>query len=168
MVAKASRLHFRLLTENSDRHIDSLSQLTGESADAVRSWFSQLLKQGMGGSPSDSAYKSQTALIQPHESFWHDQTFPTELTQAPPLQLPTPEITSNSNQNSTSTVVQSATSLRGTKKQRCTPTDDLELLSRDPRKIYQCTRKCGKRYGRKNDWKRNEEEGYPVSTMALE
>ena len=69
----------------SDRHIDSLSQLTGEPADAIRSWFSQLLKQGMGGGQSDSAYKSQTALIQQeqqqkqHESFWDDHTYQTEL-----------------------------------------------------------------------------------------
>jgi serine/threonine protein kinase len=154
-----------IANRRSDRHIDSLSQLTGESADAVRSWFSQLLKQGMGGSPSDSAYKSQTALVQPHESFWHDQTYSTELIQAPPLQLPTPEITSNQN-TATTTVVQSAASLRSSKKQRCTPTDDLELLSRDPKKIYQCTRKCGKRYGRKNDWKRNEEEGYPCKSWV--
>jgi serine/threonine protein kinase len=163
---KASRVPFHVLTAISDRHIDSLSQLTGESADAVRSWFSQLLKQGMGGSPSDSAYKSQTALAQRNEPFWHDPTCSTELVQAPPLQLSTPEVTSNSIQKSTSTVVQLAASLRGTKKQRCTPTDDLELLGRDPRKIYQCTRKCGKRYGRKNDWKRNEEEGYPCKSWV--
>jgi hypothetical protein len=31
----------------SDKHIDSLSQLTGESADAIRHWFGRLMKQGM-------------------------------------------------------------------------------------------------------------------------
>jgi serine/threonine protein kinase len=121
----------------------------------------------MGGSPSDSAYKSQTALLQQQpqpQLSWHDHTYSTELIQAPPPQLPTPEVTSN--QNTTATVVQSAASLRGPKKQRCTPTDDLELLGRDPKKMYQCTRKCGKRYGRKNDWKRNEEEGYPCKSWV--
>jgi serine/threonine protein kinase len=55
--------------------------------------------------------------------------------------------------------------LRGGKK-GCHPTEDPELLSRDPKKIYQCTRKCGKRYGRKCDWKRNEEEGYPSKSWV--
>lgn len=146
----------------SDRHIDSLSQLTGESADAVRNWFGRLLKQGMGG--SDSAYKSQTALIQP-EPFWNDQ-FPTNIVQASPSQqilLQTEETTSPEApcSHDNTTAVQPASTLRGNKK-RCTPTEDQQLLSRDPNKIYQCTRKCGKRYGRKCDWKRNEEEGYPV------
>jgi len=153
----------------SDRHIDSLSQLTGESAEAIRSWFGRLLKQGMGSSQSDSAYKSQTSLIQPQQdTFWHDPTYETQLMRASPpqllLQQPeatiTPE-TSPSIENVGTTTTQSVTASRGNKK-RCTPTDDAELLGRDPRKIYQCTRKCGKRYGRKNDWKRNEEEGYPV------
>ncbi|KAF1830831.1 hypothetical protein BDW02DRAFT_572611 [Decorospora gaudefroyi] len=144
-----------------DRHIESLSQLTGESADFIRSWFGQLLKQGMGGgSQSDSAYKSQTAPVQ-LPSFWHDHTYSTQLMQARPPQLPTPDVTSEA----ITTVVTSASSLRATKK-RCTPTEDLELLGRDPRKIYQCTRKCGKRYGRKNDWKRNEEEGYPCKSWV--
>ncbi|KAJ5055694.1 hypothetical protein J3E72DRAFT_227946 [Bipolaris maydis] len=149
-----------------DRHIDSLSQLTGESADAIRSWFGQLLKQGMGkGGPSDSAYKSQTAHIQQQDSFWNDHTYQTDLLQTSPSQplllenITTPEI-SYSQDNVVSTTVQPVTATRSCKK-RCTPTDDLELLGRDPRKIYQCTRKCGKRYGRKNDWKRKEEEGYP-------
>ncbi|KAF5846020.1 hypothetical protein GGP41_008504 [Bipolaris sorokiniana] len=154
-----------------DRHIDSLSQLTGESADAIRSWFGQLLKQGMGkGGPSDSAYKSQTAHIQQQDSFWDDHTYQTDLLQASPSQplllenITTPEI-SYSQDNVVSTTVQPATTTRSCKK-RCTPTDDLELLGRDPRKIYQCTRKCGKRYGRKNDWKRKEEEGYPCKSWV--
>ncbi|EMD87003.1 hypothetical protein COCC4DRAFT_198694 [Bipolaris maydis ATCC 48331] len=154
-----------------DRHIDSLSQLTGESADAIRSWFGQLLKQGMGkGGPSDSAYKSQTAHIQQQDSFWNDHTYQTDLLQTSPSQplllenITTPEI-SYSQDNVVSTTVQPVTATRSCKK-RCTPTDDLELLGRDPRKIYQCTRKCGKRYGRKNDWKRKEEEGYPCKSWV--
>jgi serine/threonine protein kinase len=162
----------------SDRHIDSLSQLTGEPADAIRSWFSQLLKQGMGGSQSDSAYKSQTALIQQeqqqtqHESFWDDHTYQTELpgeynaygsSVQPTLRETSTPGSSPNRDNSTVTVP--VVSTRGSKK-RCTPTEDQELLGRDPRKIYQCTRKCGKRYGRKNDWKRNEEEGYPCKSWV--
>ncbi|RYO38102.1 hypothetical protein AA0113_g11279 [Alternaria arborescens] len=162
----------------SDRHIDSLSQLTGEPADAIRSWFSQLLKQGMGGGQSDSAYKSQTALIQQeqqqkqHESFWDDHTYQTELPGAynvygsvaqPALGETSSPGSSPTRDNTTVTVP--VVSTRGSKK-RCCPTEDLELLGRDPRKIYQCTRKCGKRYGRKNDWKRNEEEGYPCKSWV--
>ncbi|USP79151.1 hypothetical protein yc1106_06425 [Curvularia clavata] len=155
-----------------DRHIDSLSQLTGESADAIRSWFGQLLKQGMGkGGPSDSAYKSQTAHIQQQSSFWDDHTYQTDLLQASPhqpLQIlaedTTPEVSFNQD-NTVSATVQPVAPIRSCKK-RCTPTDDLELLTRDPRKIYQCTRKCGKRYGRKNDWKRKEEEGYPCKSWV--
>jgi serine/threonine protein kinase len=155
-----------------DRHIDSLSQLTGESADAIRSWFGQLLKQGMGkGGPSDSAYKSQTAHIQQQSSFWDDHTYQTELLQASPhqpLQIlaedTTPEVSFNQ-ETTVSATAQPVATTRSCKK-RCTPTDDLELLARDPRKIYQCTRKCGKRYGRKNDWKRKEEEGYPCKSWV--
>ncbi|KNG48858.1 dual specificity mitogen-activated protein kinase kinase 1 [Stemphylium lycopersici] len=155
-----------------DRHIDSLSQLTGEPAEAIRSWFGQLLKQGMGkGGPNDSAYKSQTALIQQQESFWDDQTYQTELLRASPpqplqqlLEDTTPEASSSRDDTIASTV-QPVAAARSCKK-RCTPTDDLELLGRDPRKIYQCTRKCGKRYGRKNDWKRKEEEGYPCKSWV--
>src|SRR5690349_3290172 len=69
----------------SDRHIDSLSQLTGEPADAIRSWFGRLLKQGMGNSQGDSAYKSQTGQVsQQQEQFWSDST---ELIQTSPTQL---------------------------------------------------------------------------------
>ncbi|KAI8933508.1 hypothetical protein NX059_009245 [Plenodomus lindquistii] len=154
----------------SDRHIESLSQLTGESADAIRSWFGRLLKQGMGSAQGDSAYKSQTSLIQPqHEPFWNG-SYSTDTLQASPSQIPisqaetstTPEANTTTT-TTTTTTVQPATALRGSKK-RCTPTEDPQLLGRDPSKIYQCTRKCGKRYGRKCDWKRNEEEGYPCKS----
>jgi len=151
----------------SDRHIESLSQLTGESAEAIRSWFSGLLKQGLGDGWSDSAYKSQTRLTQ-HDSFW-DDSYSTHTLQASPSQfllqqtanITTPEALPSQ----PTTTVQPAAALRGNRK-RCTPTDDPQLLSRDTSKIYQCTRKCGKRYGRKCDWKRNEEEGYPCKSWV--
>jgi hypothetical protein len=158
----------------SDRHIDSLSQLTGESADAIRQWFGRLLKQGMGG--ADSAYKSQTDMAMPALS-WSD-SYTTDLVsthqpggmQMP--QLPTPQLTQENtatperrSSNDTTIVGQPASTLRGGKK-RCSPTEDRDLLARDPNKIYQCTRKCGKRYGRKCDWKRNEEEGYPCKSWV--
>ncbi|KAF1816132.1 hypothetical protein P152DRAFT_111513 [Eremomyces bilateralis CBS 781.70] len=44
----------------------------------------------------------------------------------------------------------------------CLPSSDRSSLRRDPGKIYQCTRKCGKRYGRKSEWKRHEEDAYPL------
>ncbi|KAL6706416.1 hypothetical protein ACN47E_005522 [Coniothyrium glycines] len=153
----------------SDRHIDSLSQLTGESADAVRSWFGRLLKQGMGGSQGDSAYKSQTGILQQQDSFWEDhfsantlQPSPIELLLQQPDLAPSPQGACN---HETITAPLPPTTLRGRKK-RCIPTDDRSLLARDPSKIYQCTRKCGKRYGRKCDWKRNEEEGYPCKSWV--
>ncbi|KAF2277865.1 uncharacterized protein EI97DRAFT_431938 [Westerdykella ornata] len=125
----------------SDRHIESLSQLTGEPAAAIRAWFGQMLKHGIAG--HDSAYKSQTSL-----------------TQSPQL-----DDTQNQTQFEATTLSRTCDSttspLRGGKK-GCTPTNDPDLLRRDPNKIFQCTRKCGKRYGRKCDWKRNEEEGYPA------
>ncbi|KAF3048961.1 hypothetical protein E8E11_007202 [Didymella keratinophila] len=158
----------------SDRHIDSLSQLTGESADAIRQWFGRLLKQGMGG--ADSAYKSQTDMAMPALS-WSD-SYTTDLvpTHRPGgmqmLQLPTPQLTQENtatperrSSNDTTIAGQPASTLRGGKK-RCSPTEDRDLLARDPNKIYQCTRKCGKRYGRKCDWKRNEEEGYPCKSWV--
>jgi hypothetical protein len=156
----------------SDRHIESLSQLTGETSTAIRQWFGRLLKQGMGGG-YDSAYKSQTDIMQP-ALCWSD-SYTTDLLpqQQPMLQqgseqqlsqedTATPERRSS---NDTAMATQPASTLRGGKK-RCTPTDDRELLARDPNKIYQCTRKCGKRYGRKCDWKRNEEEGYPCKSWV--
>lgn len=153
----------------SDKHIDSLSQLTGESTDAIRSWFGRLLKQGMGGSQGDSAYKSQTGLIPQQDSFW-DNTFSNDTLQASPIDLlaQQPEITATPQvpcSHEHTTAVLPATALRGSKK-RCSPTDDQSLLARDSNKIYQCTRKCGKRYGRKCDWKRNEEEGYPCKSWV--
>ena len=131
----------------------------------------------MGGSQSDSAYKSQTALIpqerrqKQQEFFWNDQTYQTELSGAHSAYGNTIQqalgetVTPGSSPHcdNTTATVQPVTT-RG--KKRCTPTEDLELLGRDPRKIYQCTRKCGKRYGRKNDWKRNEEEGYPCKSWV--
>lgn len=138
----------------SDRHIDSLAQLTGESATAIRQWFGQALKQGMTG--QDSAYKSQTGFTQDPILFPHLAPTTAAIT---PQQLTIPDIScTHDTQPATTTVSQSP--LRGGKK-GCNPTEDPELLKRDPNKIYQCTRKCGKRYGRKCDWKRNEEEGYP-------
>ncbi|EAT81326.2 hypothetical protein SNOG_11618 [Parastagonospora nodorum SN15] len=153
----------------SDRHIDSLSQLTGEPADAIRHWFGRLMKQGMNTSQGDSAYRSQTSLPQSNQ-FWDEHA--TSLVQVP--QLPFDEsnqgsITTNSDvspMQETAKISQSSNTLRGGRKSRCAPTDDLSLLSRDPSKIYQCTRKCGKRYGRKCDWKRNEEEGYPCKSWV--
>jgi hypothetical protein len=165
----------------SDRHIDSLSQLTGESADAIRHWFGRLMKQGMNGQ-ADSAYKSQTGVTGLHpDQFWHDNlptTLPhddmlntyRDLVQMP--QLPVEESTQDSFtsevscEHETTTAKQTTNALRGGKKSRCTPTDDVSLLSRDSSKIFQCTRKCGKRYGRKCDWKRNEEEGYPCKSWV--
>ncbi|KAF3037934.1 hypothetical protein E8E12_004107 [Didymella heteroderae] len=158
----------------SDRHIDSLSQLTGESADAIRQWFGRLLKQGMGG--ADSAYKSQTDMPMP-ALCWSD-SYTTDLVPTHQLggislpQLPTPQLTQENtatperrSSNDTTIVGQPASTLRGGKK-RCSPTEDRDLLARDSNKIYQCTRKCGKRYGRKCDWKRNEEEGYPCKSWV--
>lgn len=126
------------------------------------------MKQGM--STGDSAYKSQTALQFPSaDQFWNDNS--TGMVAQLP-QLPLDESTQESMTTPDlpvereTTVAQSANALRGGKKSRCTPTDDLSLLSRDSSKIYQCTRKCGKRYGRKCDWKRNEEEGYPCKSWV--
>jgi hypothetical protein len=152
-----------------DRHIDSLSQLTGEPADAIRHWFGRLLKQGMGGSFADSAYRSQTSSSQ--QNVWND--FPTDLFQVPQLtseesteEVEPITVASLAHSTTTTTTVQPVNALQSRKKQRCTPTEDPSLLSRDANKIYQCTRKCGKRYGRKCDWKRNEEEGYPCKSWV--
>lgn len=100
------------------------------------------MKQGMAG--HDSAYKSQTSFSQQQEPL---------LTIAQTHTVPE----TLNNQDTTTTTSPPA---RGGKK-GCTPTEDPELLRHDPNKIYQCTRKCGKRYTRKCDWKRNEEESYP-------
>ncbi|KAJ4292563.1 hypothetical protein N0V90_009226 [Kalmusia sp. IMI 367209] len=114
------------------RHIDSLSQLTGESSTAIRQWFGQALKQGMNG--QDSAYKSQTGFTQ-------DPLFsqlPQTTTGIASQQLAISDVSCNHDTQAATTV----SPLRGGKK-GCNPTDDPELLKRDPNKIYQCTRKCG-------------------------
>ena len=157
----------------SDRHIDSLSQLTGESSDAIRQWFGRLLKQGMGG--QDSAYKSQTEAMP--ALCWSDSytadlipqqalEFPASLPMSQPSHENTATPQDRRSSNDATVANLPASTLRSGKKQRCTPTDDRDLLARDPNKIYQCTRKCGKRYGRKCDWKRNEEEGYPCKSWV--
>jgi hypothetical protein len=152
-----------------DKHIESLSQLTGESTEAIRSWFGRILKQGMApGVHSDSAYMSQTGLPQ-HDQFWDEFS---DVVQLPPFsEKDTQEATLTQTASTTPECVNETTTvtppaLQGRRNQRCTPTDDLSLLSRDANKIYQCTRKCGKRYGRKCDWKRNEEEGYPCKSWV--
>ncbi|KAH7080016.1 hypothetical protein BKA63DRAFT_233164 [Paraphoma chrysanthemicola] len=153
----------------SDKHIDSLSQLTGESAESIRHWFGRLMKQGIASGQGDSAYRSQTAILPQLQTqqFWNE--YPTDLVSMPSLPM------DESTQESTTTpevaeqavsASPTAASLRNGKKTRCTPTDDRSLLARDSNKIYQCTRKCGKRYGRKCDWKRNEEEGYPCKSWV--
>ncbi|KAF2096470.1 hypothetical protein NA57DRAFT_58385 [Rhizodiscina lignyota] len=43
----------------------------------------------------------------------------------------------------------------------CRPTKDLSLLARDCDRPFQCTRKCGKRFKEKKDWKRHEQTRYP-------
>lgn len=103
----------------------------------------------------DSAYKSQTGFAQ--DPILFPQLAPT--TSATTSQQLIPDISCNHDTQAAATTI-SQSPLRGGKK-GCNPTEDPELLKRDPNKIYQCTRKCGKRYGRKCDWKRNEEEGYP-------
>lgn len=107
-----------------------------------------MLKQGMAG--HDSAYKSQTSLSQ-QDQILGDVSFQTAATDI------------SCTHDTTSPPA--APAPRGGRK-GCTPTSRPELLSRDPNKIYQCTRKCGKRYGRKCDWKRNEEEGYPSKSWT--
>lgn len=105
----------------------------------------------------DSAYKSQTGFTQ-------DALLNT-LAQTTPALSSEPLTISDLSCNHDTQAVTTASPLRGGKK-GCNPTDDPELLKRDPNKIYQCTRKCGKRYGRKCDWKRNEEEGYPSKSWT--
>lgn len=133
----------------SDGHIQALSGLTGEPAAAIRGWFSHVLKQGLAG--QDSGYKSQqTGLSLP------DLTFAN-----------TNDTGSQSKTSGTASKTEPTTAppIRGGRK-GCKPTNNPELLRRDENKIYQCTRKCGKRYGRKCDWKRNEEEGYPSKSWV--
>jgi serine/threonine protein kinase/uncharacterized membrane protein YgcG len=131
----------------SEQHIAALSLLTRESPSAIQQWFGQILKQGMAGS-HDSAYKSQSTLGQEAQS--NGNTTDSQTSQDAPGAC---------SHETAQTSTQPQTARRG--KKGCTPTDNLDLLSRDDTKIYQCTRKCGKRYGRKCDWKRSEEEGYP-------
>lgn len=57
---------------------------------------------------------------------------------------------------------QAAESLLDGKAEKCRPTPNRALLSRDEEKIYQCTFKCGARFTRKADLRRHEEEkNYP-------
>lgn len=132
-----------------------MSQLTGESHNAIRHWFGQMLKQGMAG--HDSAYKSQTSLSQQDQFLVGDASFQTAATDL--------TVATDGSYNHDTQTETSPPAARGGKK-GCTPTTRPELLSRDPNKVYQCTRKCGKRYGRKCDWKRNEEEGYPSKSWT--
>jgi hypothetical protein len=110
-----------------------------------------MLKQGLAG--HDSAYKSRTSLSLP------DLTLDNAITQ-------TQNETSLVPYTQDTTTTSPPAAVRGGKKKGCTPTNDPELLRADSKRIYQCTRKCGKRYVRKCDWKRNEEEGYPSKSWV--
>ena len=140
----------------SDQDIEALSHLTKASKTAIRHWFGQMLKQGLAG--HDSAYKSQSTLAGPQMSLEKQQTS-NEATEETP-QHSTEENTSKQRARGSHQCTEGQAGRRSGKKS-CTPTTNPEMLQRDEGKIFQCTRKCGKRYGRKCDWKRNEEEGYP-------
>jgi hypothetical protein len=104
----------------------------------------------------DSAYKSQTGFAQ--DPILFPQLAPTTVAITS-QQLAIPDVSCTYEVQATATTV-SQSPLRGGKK-GCKPTEDAELLKRDPDKIYQCTRSCPKNYRRKSDWKRHEEENYP-------
>lgn len=140
----------------SDQDIEALSHLTKASTTAVRHWFGQMLKQGLAG--HDSAYKSQSTLAGSQMSLEKQQAS-NETTEEIP-QHSTEENTSEQRTRGSHQCTEGQAGRRSGKKS-CTPTTNPEMLQRDESKIFQCTRKCGKRYGRKCDWKRNEEEGYP-------
>lgn len=140
----------------SDQDIEALSHLTKASTTAIRHWFGQMLKQGLAG--HDSAYKSQSTLAGSQMSLEQQETL-NEITE---------EVAQNATEENTGEQracelhqLSEAQARRLSGKKSCTPTTIPEMLQRDESKIFQCTRKCGKRYGRKCDWKRNEEEGYP-------
>jgi len=140
----------------SDQDIEALSHLTKASTTAVRHWFGQMLKQGLAG--HDSAYKSQSTLAGSQMSLEKQQAA-NETTEEISQHF-TEENTSEQRARGSHQCTEGQARRRSGKKS-CTPTTNPEMLQRDESKIFQCTRKCGKRYGRKCDWKRNEEEGYP-------
>lgn len=158
----------------SDQDIEALSHLTRASTTAIRHWFGQMLKQGMM-TGHDSAYKSQSTLAGSPQSSVRQQEISSEplrglQEQSRQQSEHTTETSLNSQHNPTVEVTSGDHGIdrcsashngRRSGKKNCTPTSNPEMLKRDESKIYQCTRKCGKRYGRKCDWKRNEEEGYP-------
>ncbi|KAF2493583.1 hypothetical protein BU16DRAFT_513599 [Lophium mytilinum] len=136
----------------SDKDIAALSHLTRMPASAIRNWFGDFLARGLH-SENDSAYMSQTN----GEGTTRSDERPHDLDDGLDRNLMDP--TTTEEVDCTKDLTRKSGKRFG--KKSCTPTSSPDLLCRDESRIYQCTRKCGKRYVRKCDWKRNEQEGYP-------
>ncbi|KAF2808192.1 uncharacterized protein BDZ99DRAFT_419053 [Mytilinidion resinicola] len=139
-----------------DKDIAALSHLTRMPAGAIRNWFGEFLARGLH-SENDSAYMSQNSngdsimrldLQQGEKSNDLDGDWCRDANTTPAEEIDCTENLTRKSGNRFG-------------KKSCTPTSSPDLLCRDEGRIYQCTRKCGKRYVRKCDWKRNEQEGYP-------
>jgi len=152
--------------------VDALAILTGLSCQKIRKVFSQVLEDGLPGltrnTISSKHSKISNSTSQSLQSTSHSSSSATTVSQpiGPSKIQQGPAVFTNSSDRSPlggrPVLKQAAESLSHGRADKCQPTLDQTLLSRDENRIYQCTFKCGARFRRKADLRRHEEEGnYP-------
>jgi hypothetical protein len=153
--------------------VEALAILTGLPCQKIRKVFSQVLEDGLPGlkrnTISSKQSKSSNSTSQSLQSTAHSSSSATTAVSQPtgPSEFQQgPTVFTNSSDRSPLSgrpvLKQAAESLSHGRVDKCQPTLDQTLLSRDEDRIYQCTFKCGARFRRKADLRRHEEEGnYP-------
>jgi serine/threonine protein kinase len=127
-----------------DEHFRALATLTGLKPEAVKSWFGQKLRQETVPELSTTASSRTMSNL----STLGDNLDPTGGL--------CPQTWSKD-----SALREAARWVRQNKGHRCTAVQDLTQLLRDNMRPYQCTHKCGKTFGRRDDWRKHEEINCP-------
>jgi hypothetical protein len=126
-----------------DEEFRNLASLTRLSLDTVREWFAQKLRfkgSGIHHNNASPAVSNSGILIDPP---LHCNTSTVNITQQ-------------------SSLLQRAASwVRQERDPKCKASPDQSLLLRDDNKPYQCTRKCGKKFRDRDDWRKHEERNWP-------
>jgi hypothetical protein len=152
--------NFREARLPSRTDIEALGTLTGKPGTVIEAHFARLLSSTRKSAPY-SAYRSPPTGGRP-TAFRHCEpdkssgkqthVLPNRPARASPKARGAPKPTPSG--GSTEAVIHHIK--KGCKGRAATDTNP-ELLERDEKKPYQCTRRCGKTFNKKGSWKRHEE-----------
>ena len=126
-----------------EEEFETLAALTRLNLDTVRMWFVQKLRCEIANAPTPTRPSLGRASEPPTESLIR-----TSLASANDLLRQ--DILHNA-----------ALWVRNERGTKCTASSDPSVLLRDDRKPFQCTRKCGKKFKDRDDWRKHEELNYP-------